>query len=90
MWKRPEKFFTLCFFTVKEKKENPLFIFNLDCFANQDFLFFFYRNFGFYYLPSPSHSEKLLLKPMFFLRITIFFKVVEEGEEKPVTAAVSE
>lgn len=85
---KTREIFTVCFLMVKEKKENPLLIFNLDCFANQNF-FFFNHNFGLYYFPPPSHSEELLLKTMFYSRITIFFKVVEEGEEKPVAAAVS-
>lgn len=45
--------------------------------------------FGFYCFPPPSHSEQLLLKTMFCLKMTIFIKVVEEGEEQPLAAAVS-
>lgn len=61
---------------LKGKKENPFFIFNLDCF---DFFFFFNHNFGFYYFPC-SHFQELLIKTMFCLRNTMFFKVVEEKQ----------
>lgn len=52
---------------VKEKEEISSFIFNLDWFIN-----IFYYSFGFYYFPSPSHSEKLLLKPLFSFFLQFF------------------
>lgn len=80
----------MVFFMIKEKKKKD-FVFILIWTIFQTRMVSFYCSFGFYcYFPLPSsHSEGLLLKTMFCLKMTIFIKVAEEGEEQPLAAALS-
>lgn len=84
----------MVFFMIKEKKGKKKGRFCIYFYSGQFFqtrMVSFYCSFGFYYyfpLPS-SHSEGLLLKTMFCLKMTIFIKVAEEGEEQPLAAALS-
>lgn len=79
----------MVFFMVKEikKGEKTLYLFLIWA-VFQIRMVSFYHKFGFYCFPPPSHSEELLLKTMFCLKMTIFIKITEEGEEEPLAAAV--